>query len=80
MQGDPWVRLQVLRAGNVEDRELLDKARSELLAYPPFNALVRKVRMPWPPLVSHKSAGHPLHALSFLALSGLSATHMGIEE
>jgi hypothetical protein len=80
MQGDPWVRFQVLRAGNVVDRDMLDKARSELLAYPPFNALVQKVRMPWPPLVSHKSAGHPLHALSFLALSGLSASDLMIEE
>jgi hypothetical protein len=78
MEGDPWVRFRILLDQH-DRRSEADEARSALLAYPPFQALIARVKGPWPPLVSHKSAGHPVHALNFLAHSGLDAEALGLE-
>lgn len=43
-----------------------------MLDDPRIVAMVREVAVwPWPPCVSHKSAGHPIHKLAFLADLGL---------
>ncbi len=42
-----------------------------------ISTLVKEISdWPWPPCVSHKSAGHPIHKFSFLADLGLDLTSM----
>ncbi len=48
-------------------------ARAALLADPPVQALLAELaNWPWPAVNSHKSAGHPLHKLVFIADLGLT--------
>jgi hypothetical protein len=67
LAGDP-----VLRA--VVHRDLLDdpSKMDGVAADPRIQAMFRKVSdWPWPILTSHKSAGHPIHQLAFLAELGV---------
>ena len=55
-------------------RDLLDEdgAMDHVPDQPRIKELVREVQQwPWPPLTSHRSAGHPFHKLAFLAELGL---------
>ena len=48
-------------------------ARAAMLAEPPLQALLAELAgWPWPVINSHKSAGHPLHKLVFIADLGLT--------
>ncbi|OPY32478.1 MAG: hypothetical protein A4E32_01059 [Methanomassiliicoccales archaeon PtaU1.Bin124] len=51
----------------------------EALSFPPLRSLVDQVNGPWPPLTSHKSAGHPLHTLVFLSELGISEEELGVQ-
>lgn len=74
LQGDPVLRYLV-RHNLMPGPDDVDKAGA--LAYPPLRSLVAAVNAPWPPLTSHKSAGHPLHSLVFLSDLGLTEAELG---
>ena len=80
LEGDAWVRCRTL-TDLVEkpDGEAVEGARMDTAMHPQVKALVNEVnRYPWPPIVSHKSAGHPIHKLVFLADLGLTPSELGI--
>lgn len=60
---------------------LLIDARKKMLEMPLINNIVNEVTG-WPvsPLISHKSAGHALHKLVFLAEIGLTSNDPGMEK
>jgi hypothetical protein len=81
LKGPPWVeyraRLDLL--GQPEQDARVAMARQAMLAHPQVQALVSEVaQWPWPVLTNHKSAGHPLHKLAFLADLGLRADDPGM--
>jgi hypothetical protein len=83
LQGPPWVeyrtRVDLLkqRASNPHVR----RARQAMLADPQVKGLVKGLS-DWPVKVlsSHKSAGHPLHQLTFLADIGLRVDDPGMDK
>lgn len=83
LEGDPWVRVQVQRDliqnGQSTDRYQTD--RESFLADPRFVNMITSLQN-WPcmPLSSHKSAGHPIHILEFLAETGFNRSDAGISE
>jgi hypothetical protein len=83
LEGPPWVvyrtRLDLL--GQSECNPDVRSARGAMLAHPLVRALTGEVTAwPGPPLISHKSAGHLIHKLTFLADLGLRATDPGMDE
>ena len=52
LEGDPWVRYQVLLDQDLRHQAELAENRSALLAHPPFKMLIEKVKDVWSPLVS----------------------------
>jgi hypothetical protein len=82
LEGQAWVqyraRLDLL--GQVESDSAVVLARQAMLADPQVQGLIAELGE-WPGAVlnSHKSAGHPLHKLVFLADLGLRADDPGIE-
>jgi hypothetical protein len=83
LEGPPWVayrtRLDLLNQ-NDNDPEVRS-ARAAMLAHPSVQAVIGEVAA-WPGrvLTSHKSAGHLIHKLTFLADLGLRATDPGMDE
>jgi hypothetical protein len=81
LKGDPWVayraRLELL--GEPETSPAVLQDRAAMLADPGLQAIVTELAG-WPVerLNSHKSAGHPLHKLVFLADLGLKADDPGM--
>jgi hypothetical protein len=81
LEGPPWsvyrARLDLL--GQAADDPQVVAARRMMLADPQVQALVTELAG-WPGSVlsSHKSAGHPLHKLVFLADLGLKADDPGM--
>jgi len=82
LEGDPWVRYRTYLdlLGQSEDEPEVAAARTEMLAHQKVEALVRELAA-WPGhiLSSHKSAGHPIHKLTFLADLGLRAGDPGMD-
>lgn len=82
LAGPPWVayrtRLDLL--GEAEDSPDVVLARRAMLAHPQIRRLVDELA-DWPGslLSSHKSAGHSLHKLTFLADLGLKVSDPGVE-
>ena len=82
LAGPPWVeyrtRLDLL--GESEDTPEVVQSRQAMLAHPQVQALVAELA-DWPGSVlsSHKSAGHPIHKLTFLADLGLKVSDPGME-
>lgn len=74
-EGDPVLRYLVKR-DHLFEVTGTDKANA--LAHPPLRSLVTAVNEKWPPLTSHKSAGHPIHALVFLSELGLGEEELGV--
>lgn len=83
LEGPPWVqyrtRLDLLHQEE-KDPEVIE-ARQEMLKHPQVQRLLAELAQ-WPGsiLSSHKSAGHPLHKLTFVADLGLKATDPGIRQ
>jgi hypothetical protein len=83
LEGPSWVayrtRLDLLEQSE-SDAEVR-AARTAMLAEPRMKALIGEVAA-WPGavLTSHKSAGHLIHKLTFLAGLGLQATDPGMDE
>lgn len=82
LSASPWVetraRLDLL--GLPEDDPSVAAARQAMLAHPLVEGLVNDLAdWPRPRLNSHKSAGHPLHKLTFLADLGLRHSDPGME-
>ena len=76
LSGEPWVayrtRLDLL--GQSESDPSVQASRDATLSHPLVQGLIAEVAAwPGPRLTSHKSAGHPLHKLAFLADLGLRA-------
>ena len=72
MEGPEWVRHRTMvdLGSEPEDDESWKRAMQD----PLLLSLVEKTTIwPWPRISSHKSAGHPLHGLVFLADLGLRA-------
>jgi hypothetical protein len=74
LEGPPWVqyrtRLDLLN--EPEDSPRVLAARQEMIAHPQIQTLVSELSAwPRPILKNHKSAGHPLHKLTFIADVGL---------
>lgn len=82
LAGQPWVvyrtRLDLL-GENEADSDVI-QARLAMLAHPLVRQLVTELT-DWPGsiLSSHKSAGHPIHKLTFLADLGLKVSDPGVE-
>jgi len=82
LEGPPWViyrtRLELL--GEAEDSPDVAQAREAMLAHPQVQGLVAELAE-WPGslLSSHKSAGHLLHKLIFVADLGLKQGDQGID-
>jgi hypothetical protein len=83
LDGPPWAayraRLDLL--GQSENDPAVQAARGAMLDHPLVRALIGEVAA-WPgrPLISHKSAGHLMHKMTFLADLGLRATDPGMNE
>jgi hypothetical protein len=83
LEGPPWVqyrtRLDLLHQTE-SDPEVL-KARQEMIKHRQVQGLLAELAQ-WPGFVlsSHKSAGHPLHKLIFVADLGLKATDPEIKQ
>ncbi|MEA3398051.1 MAG: hypothetical protein U9R05_11360 [Chloroflexota bacterium] len=77
LEGPPWVqyraRLDLL--GEPEDAPEVLAARQAMLAHPKIRQLLAEL-VEWPGelMKNHKSAGHPLHKLTFIADLGLRAS------
>ena len=83
LNGPPWVeyRTRVDLLGQPEDDLEVYRAREAMLAHPQIGLLMDEVgEWPGPILKSHKSAGHVLHKLVFLADLGLRAGDAGVAE
>ncbi len=83
LQGEPWVVYQTLRClvGQPENDPQVIVARRAMLASPQIQDLLASLSAwPAPLLSSHKTAGHPLHVLAFLAEIGLQAGDPGVDE
>ena len=82
LAGPPWVAYRTLLdlLGETEDSPDVVLARQAMLAHPQVRQLVDEMAN-WPGslLSSHKSAGHPLHKLTFLADLGLNVSDPGME-
>jgi hypothetical protein len=76
LAGPPWVAYRARRdlLGQGEEEPSVQEARAAMLAHPLLRGLLDELQA-WPvaPLTSHKSAGHALHKLAFLADLGLGA-------
>ncbi len=83
LESDPWVRYRALLdlAGMTESDPEVAAARREMLEHPSVQGVLSEVAC-WPGRVlkSHRSAGHPIHRLEFLADIGLRAGDPRIEE
>lgn len=83
LEGPAWVRYRtrVDLLKQKEDHPDVRAARKAMLADPPVRALVKELGT-WPGSVlnSHKSAGDPIHQLTFLADIGLSADDPGMDK
>ena len=81
LDGPAWVqyRARVDLLGQAEDDRDVESARQAMLKDPAIKALVSELAG-WPGsvLTSHKSAGHPIHKLTFLADLGLRAEDPGM--
>lgn len=83
LQGEPWIVF--LTRHWLMDKPETDletvAARQAMLESPPVKALLHQLA-DWPqtPINSHKSAGHPLHLLAFLAEIGVQAGDPGIDQ
>ena len=81
MEGPAWVQYGV-QACLSEDKggANLENLRAAMLQEEGIQTLVAELQAwPGPPLTSHKSAGHPLHKLVFLADLGLTVHDPGIQ-
>jgi hypothetical protein len=82
LEGPPFVEVhtRVHLLGEPLGSPAVQQARRRMLAGPRVRSLVRDLQG-WPvaPLNSHKSAGHPIHKLTFLADLGLTREDTGIE-
>jgi len=83
LTGYPWVqyhtRIDLLN--EPPDDPQVGLARQEMVNHPQVQALIRGLQN-WgsEPLKSHKSAGHPIHQLTFLADLGLKANDPGMAQ
>jgi hypothetical protein len=82
LEGPPWIQRHARQAflGLAETDPTVAAAHAQTVADPQVRALVNELRN-WPGAVlnSHKSAGHPLHKLVFLADLGLRAEDPGLQ-
>ena len=81
LEGPPWVvyhtRLDLLN--EPADGSEVVSARESMIAHGQIQALLTELSdWPWPLLKSHKTAGHPLHKLVFLADLGLRIDDPGV--
>ena len=82
LSASPWVQYRTRRdlLGQPEDDPAVSTARGAMLAHPLVHGLVNDLAdWPRPVLNSHKSAGHPLHKLTFLVDLGLRRSDLGME-
>ncbi len=83
IEGPPWVeyRARVDLLGQPEDDPQVLQARNAMLIHPQIQGLLHELAE-WPGsiLKSHKSAGHLLHKLTFIADLGLRAADPGVSQ
>lgn len=82
LDGPAWIHYQVHSdfSNNLVDPSILHAARLALLQDPAVRAIFSELSAgPAPALTSHKTAGHPLHKMVFLADLGLTISDPGIE-
>jgi hypothetical protein len=82
LEGEPWIEYRARRdlLGQSEKDPQVKSARESMLAKTQLKDLVVELSG-WPGTVlsNHKSAGHPIHKLTFLADLGLVANDSGVE-
>jgi hypothetical protein len=81
LEGPAWVEYRTRRdlLHQSEDDEAVQAARRRMLADPAVQSLLAELAdFPGKVLTSHKSAGHPLHKLSFAVELGLKADDPGM--
>ena len=67
MSGDPMLS-SLVRRDLLEDPSMMPETLTDLR----IRTIIKEIsEWPWPPCVSHKSAGHPIHKFAFLADLGL---------
>jgi len=70
LSGPPWIeyRTRIDLLGQSEESADVQSARERMLEHPQVRGLLEELsEWPGPPLKSHKSAGHLLHKLTFVA-------------
>lgn len=81
LEGPSWVQYRTRRdlLGENEEEPMVAQARQAMISDPALRSLIRELS-DWPGMVlnSHKSAGHPLHKLVFLADLGFRASDPGM--
>lgn len=83
LEGPSWVRYRVRRdlLGQPESHPDVMESRAAMLDDPQIRGLITELAdWPGPILSSHKSAGHPVHKLAFIADIGLRSDDPGIEK
>ncbi|MEW5721020.1 MAG: hypothetical protein AB1817_20510 [Chloroflexota bacterium] len=83
LEGPAWVqyRARVNLLEQKENHSQVIAARQAMLADPQIKALIKDAAaLPTTVLTSHKSAGHPIHQLVFLADVGLRADDPGMDK
>jgi len=83
LEGEPWIEYRARRdlLGQSEKDPQVKSARESMLTKTQVKDLVVELSG-WPGTVlsNHKSAGHPIHKLTFLADLGLVANDSGVEK
>ncbi len=80
LEGDACVRYLTQRQVLGLNGEELRPFEKDLLSDARIKELAREVaQWPWPPLISHKSAGHPIHKLAFLSDLEIHPKVLGLE-
>jgi hypothetical protein len=82
LEGSAWVeynaRLNLLH--QTEESAEVKSTRLKMIGDPQIGQIIRELQMwPWKVLTNHKSAGHPIHLLTFLADIGIKSDDPGVE-
>jgi hypothetical protein len=82
LEGPAWIQYRARRdlLGQAESHPKVKESRKAMIADPMIGKILSELAdWPGPVLTSHKSAGHPLHKLVFIADLGFNVQDSGVE-